>query len=675
MKHVLDLQVFDGDKRIANGRFEQNKIVMGRILSADFRIPDSRVSRIHALLERLDDGSVRITDLASSHGTTVNSERVIERVIGPADDIRLAGLKLQMTFQVVEDAPEAPAPRTAAPQAAAPKQAAPRAPAPQAATPAQTAAPSQAASQVKVNRDPTVIRSLKDSARARGVMEATSKPHEELEVTVYWGETILNVDHCRDRRKTIRIGEGLGNDYIVASNVLPAQFDFIRVNGSEAEIQMHPSMRGSARVGGKLVRFEQDASQSNTPANIRLAGDDIAKIQVGSVHFFLMFVGKPPETPRDVIFDQGRLYWALQIGVSILTLAFLWFSSFYKAPIEGKVKEFPEQIRRVIVQTYKKLPQNRPPVVGDKAQVGEKVEGAQQVGPKAQKAGGDEGEGARERGEEGKRGSPTSKQETGVEKRKMNLKPDTNPTKNPAPIAAPKIGNKVKAGPAPKLSDKAKPKPMGYHSPTPTNTPAETIMSALRGSGLAKGDSTGGGGKFSGNSVDEAFTGVGGLTGTGRGSGGSGLKGTGTGGGGTAVGVGGLGTKGFGAGAKGTGSGAIPGEGGQFAIATETLSVTVLGSLSKEEIERVVNAHRSEIRFCYERELGRNPGLSGKVNMKWTIGAGGRVEGVQVKDNTTGSRTLSDCIGGYLKDWQFPTPAEGSKADVEWPWIFKPQGT
>jgi len=391
------------------------------------------------------------------------------------------------------------------------------------------------------------------------------------------------------------------------------------------------------------------------------------------VHFFLMFVGKPPEIPRDIVFDQGRLYWALQITFSILALGLLWLGSFYKPPIEGVVKEFPEQMRRVIVQTYRK--QSRPAVVGDKAQQGVSVDGAQQIGDKAQQAGGDEGAGARERGAEGKRGQPDSPQERGVEQRPIIAKPAPPAPGKQAPAPAPKIGKSVKLGQMPKLSDKAKPRPQAVHSPKPTNTPAETIMSALRGSGLSSGTSQGGG-KFSGQvAVDEAFTGVGGTTGTGRGSGGSGLQGSGSGGGGTAVGVGGLGTSGFGAGARGTGTGSIPGEGGGVAIGTETMNVYVLGSLSREEIERVVNAHRSEIRYCYEREIARNPSLSGKVAMKWTIVSGGRVENVSVKDNTTGSRSLSDCIGGYLKDWKFPSPAEGSKADVEYPWIFKPKGS
>ncbi len=654
MKHVLDLQVFDGDKLVASGRFEQGKIVMGRILSADFRIPDSRVSRIHALLERLDDGSLRVTDLASTHGTTVNGERVIERVVGPADDLRIAGLKLQMTFSMVEDSPE---PVRAAPAAKASASGA-RASVP----------PSMAAPQVRVSGDPTVVRSLKASAHSRGVLEATSKPHEELEVTVYWGETILNIDHCRDRRKTIRIGETTGNDYIVASNVLPPHFDFIRVNGSEAEIQMHPSMRGSARVNGKIVRFEQEAPGASVPPSLRISGDDIAKIQVGSVHFFLMFVGKPPETRRDAIFDQGRLFWVLQILFSLLAIAAIILTSQYKAPIEGRVKEFPERFRRVIVQAYKA--QTRPPIEGDKAQQGQTTPNAQKTATQAQQ-GGNDSAGAKEQGEQGKRGETQAQQTAGVEKRPPTTKPTPTPSTKPAPAPAPKVAEQVKQAPAPKPSPTAKPKPLPMHTPKPVPTTAETILSALKSSGLSAGSGQGRSGQ---TAVDQAFSGVGGTTGSSQGTGGSGLQGAGRGGGGQAVGVGGLGTTGFGSGQQGTGTGSIPGK-GEVEIGTESLSVFVLGSLTREEIERVIRAHHPEVRNCYDREIARNPGLAGKVTLKWTIVEGGRVENVSTKENTTGSRSLSDCIAANLKGWKFPTPAQGSSADVEWPFVFKPRGS
>ena len=139
------------------------------------------------------------------------------------------------------------------------------------------------------------------------------------------------------------------------------------------------------------------------------------------------------------------------------------------------------------------------------------------------------------------------------------------------------------------------------------------------------------------------------------------------------MGVGGLGTKGFGGGAKGNGIGSIPGK-GDAAVGTESLSVIVLGSLSREEIERVVNAHRNEIQFCYQRELQKDPSLFGKISLKWTIVTGGVVQNIKKIENSTGSASLETCIRERLSTWAFPAPAGGSQAEVEWPWIFKPKG-
>lgn len=69
----LDVLGKDGEV-VHSGEYVKDKIVLGRILSADLRIDDPRVSRIHALIETKGDEIV-VTDLASSHGTFVNGKK------------------------------------------------------------------------------------------------------------------------------------------------------------------------------------------------------------------------------------------------------------------------------------------------------------------------------------------------------------------------------------------------------------------------------------------------------------------------------------------------------------------------------------------------------------------------------------------------------------------------
>jgi len=660
---ALEIQVFDGTKVLARESFEQSKVILGRIQSADLKIQDPRVSRIHALIERLDDGSLRLTDLASSHGTFVNGERIVERMIGLTDEIKLATLSVKIGFVAppkFEDKVIASPYKTSIPRISPADEAhvsdkiinrpSDDRPAPSVdgmvreASDAQSVEPIPSAPKISVSRDPTVIRSLKETARNRGVLEQASMG-DDLEVTVYWEEMVLAVDHYKKKdEKTITIGQDFTSKYIVPEASVPNNFPFIKVSGQSAIVQLHPAMKGSVRTNGKMQSLE-DLKRGG--GGLTLSGQDIAKIQVGTVHFFLMFVPEPPPIPKDRIFDQGPLYWGIQFSIAAFAIVLLTLATVFRQPIEGEVKEFPENLRKIIIEEFKKQKVVPPPVA--------KVTPPSVVTPppvkptpapvkaavaQAAKQGGNEGEGARERGAEGKRGWKNSPNETGITNR-------------------------------PKVSADR------HVKDAPVRASNEGVVNALRNTGLGArlAKVSGAVGGASGNDpLDQAFLGVGGGgIQSGRGSGGSGLQGTGTGGGGTAVGVGGLGSKGFGGGASGTGIGSIPGK-GDFSIGTEATSVQVLGALSRDEIRRVVEAHQSEVRFCYSRELQRDPKLFGKVNMKWLISAGGDVQTASVADNTTGSVALANCIREKVVNWKFPQ-SPGGVSNVEWPWIFKPTGS
>jgi tetratricopeptide (TPR) repeat protein len=51
----------------------------------------------------------------------------------------------------------------------------------------------------------------------------------------------------------------------------------------------------------------------------------------------------------------------------------------------------------------------------------------------------------------------------------------------------------------------------------------------------------------------------------------------------------------------------------------------VLGSLDPELIRRFVREHAGQIRYCYESELTRTPGIAGKIVVKWVINGEGCV--------------------------------------------------
>lgn len=98
------------------------------------------------------------------------------------------------------------------------------------------------------------------------------------------------------------------------------------------------------------------------------------------------------------------------------------------------------------------------------------------------------------------------------------------------------------------------------------------------------------------------------------------------------------------------------------------------GSMSKEGILRVIRQHIAQIRYCYEKELVRTPGLFGKVDSRFTISASGWVERAEVSHSTIGSGEVERCIISKIRTWRFPKPKGGGIVIVKYPFIFKTSG-
>lgn len=182
--------------------------------------------------------------------------------------------------------------------------------------------------------------------------------------------------------------------------------------------------------------------------------------------------------------------------------------------------------------------------------------------------------------------------------------------------------------------------------------------SALGGSGAE--DSLGG---LVGAEIGDAYGSGGlGLVGTGRGGGGSG-EGT--------IGLGNLGTIGRGSGrsdsygARATGRRTAPGVVPGVA--------EVRGALDRELVRRIIRRHINEVKFCYERELTRNPRIEGRVMIQFTIAPTGDVPQSSVQSSTLGSIPVEQCIASAVRRWEFPRPLGGGIVLVTYPFLLRPE--
>jgi hypothetical protein len=247
-------------------------------------------------------------------------------------------------------------------------------------------------------------------------------------------------------------------------------------------------------------------------------------------------------------------------------------------------------------------------------------------------------EGAKAQGEEGKLGKEEAK------------KKEADPSRKGAPVAD---LNKKEA-------DRRKVAKLGLVAAlAKVGAGAGAASNVLGPGGIGSGVNPSLGGVTPGAGLGDPY-GVGGL----------GARGTGSGGGGTAIGIGGLGIKGAGSGAGGYGGVELGGKGKEETRFIPGKTV-VIGGLSRDVINRIIQRHYNEVKYCYEKELTRDPGLYGKVSVLFVIDGTGRVADALAQQTTLSSEPVESCILAHVKRWVFPQPEGGSTVQVTYPYVFK----
>lgn len=81
---------------------------------------------------------------------------------------------------------------------------------------------------------------------------------------------------------------------------------------------------------------------------------------------------------------------------------------------------------------------------------------------------------------------------------------------------------------------------------------------------------------------------------------------------------------------------------------------SVKESLSQSDVFEVVVNNKAALAACVEAQGVRDPGMHGKLVMRWTIDPSGRVTRVEVLSKEFATAQVARCISNLIKTWVFP---------------------
>lgn len=631
----LTLKVFKGEQLVAEKDYDRDIIKIGRLSSAHLCLDDEKVSRIHSVIEVAPDGGLSIIDMGSVEGTFVNGKRVNKGTLQFGDEIKIGNTTIKVDKAGAAPsiaptiAPVAPVGDATIPVAAAAVEQA--APAPVAPAPAPVsqaiaaAAPAPLPVQVPaaVPPPPPVVQDEESGGqvRARPRRRKGTGPLG-LELRFLWGDQMVGEFFLHpDAEQVFKVGSAKGVHFEMGDSLFGGPtFDVVKMGKNGAQLRFTSKMKGELqrKFGDETLTLDEAkkrgvASSEGDGYAINLANDDFAWVDLGGVVLEVFF--QPAPRPVLVPFSESVDFTVLNIFLVCFFLGALFVISAANRDAEGEA--FDDELNSNQARIAKLL--IKPP---EKNPILQKFEKKKDAGEAAQKHKGDEGQ-------MGKKNAP---------KRSAHAAPKGDPNnKDQARLLAQKIFGGSGGG----------------------------ISTIFGHQGL--------GGELK-SAMGNMF---GAAPGDAQGFGGLGLRGSGSGGGGVGdtIGIGGIGTKGRGGGTGGYGSGVgvLGGKKG-VDIGITSSEPTVMGSLDKELIRKVIHANRGQIRFCYESQLNRFPKLEGKVAIKFVISPSGSVASSSVAQSTVGNAELETCVAGRVRTWMFPKPKGGGVVIVTYPFIFKQSG-
>ncbi|MBI5512049.1 MAG: AgmX/PglI C-terminal domain-containing protein [Deltaproteobacteria bacterium] len=651
---VLDVQVVKAGQLLGQHQFDSDSnrtIKIGRLPSAQLKIDDPKVARIHAVLE-FTGAEVSLIDMGSAIGTVVNGAKIHKVKLNPGDQVMIGDIQLVINiggapaaqYSGVQTVPNMPAPAMpmAGPTAMMPQGAMPQAmPAPMG--PLGSMPGSMVQPRFEQDQPAAPIRRVtKERLRAAAV---ESKPHpalaaEEpmtrenrlLEMRVYWGEVLLGVYHYKEP-KAITIGETKRTDFFISSEGLPTEeYPIIRYASGDYVMTFTNTMDGEVELGGELSPLQalrassvvRKDSQLEGSYSLALPPEARAVLHWGGATFALRFVAParrlPSEPFRNVDLQfLNMLLMSIFFHVSLIITLLVY--PYDTESLRDDLFSQPDRFAKLVLEPTKEK------------------KSTQDMLKKIRET---------------------------VEKNQEKMKPEKEPPPDKNKVVLP-----------PQTDKQVRPKKTEAQKQAEVKQKFTKMFAGVGGASGAAGSILGGGG---GGSLSGTLSNVIGTAGAGSataGLAGFGIRGGGplTGGGmGTSRGIAGIGTAGrLGGGGMGYGSGVgIGGRKDRNLIGFST--PVVMGALPREVIQKVINENKQQIRYCYEVELQRKQDLEGKVGVKWIIAATGMVAKVMVTESTLKNKNVEECIMAKIRGWKFPAPAGGGIVEVNYPFVFRASG-
>lgn len=434
------------------------------------------------------------------------------------------------------------------------------------------------------------------------------------------------------KRENVTIGASPRNTIVVPASTLPRTFTLFEISQGQYRLRFSETMDGRVSLKGKVMALDQIRKEGHARARgnlfeLPLTEESRGKVLLGEITLLFQFVTPPPVQPRPQLPPSIRggfmvnVDWVLAssfICLAVIHFAFLVYLRTLEFPRKIEADVIPDRFAEFVpeVEQPKKLDLKTLADKGEKA-VEKKAE---DPGPK--KPGGGKA-GAKKAGKP--KPCDAACQQARAEARRARLAEQVS-----------KMG-------------------------------ALKILGAKgQGSGAVNDLVKGG---DPGTAVDKAFSGVGGLTvGGAGGGGGSGLRGKGAGGSGRAVGIGDLGGRVGGPGTVGTGK-MVQERVPKAIIKQERAEID--GTMNSDATYRIIRRGMRCVKATYQRALKRDPALSGKISICFTVNTMGRVAGINMDQDTINDPGLSAGIKSCVSRLRFPPP-EGGSAEVCVPFVLQP---